>query len=513
MRSKTPLLVVTTTAIAAATTTSLASFNNLILISAATAFQFQSSASKSIAMTPMATTIIRPAVAHESCSILLGAKVFRTTSCINNRSNTKLNQYHRGNMHMHMHGQQQQQQQQQQRRCNYSTTTTSLFSSPKFSLFGSVKDGYYDNINNDEIGLDKLLQKAASVRSKWTTKTTATTATTAHSSSPSSSWSSSSLSALINTIGGNDDYCKSNLFFSSSYDASEKTAEFDNSDNNQNQNKSIRGFSNWIIPGKIMVGQYPGRVPEQTTPTIEDTRKHIRNVLFANDIDNNQNNYNNNNNTTICFVSLQSELPPQDDKETWNKNNGEIYLNDDPESMNRKQWPNPFSHYLSEIELVIKQNNDYDEDDETEDEGITTITKQLPPSQVQYIHHPIEDLSVPSNSKNLRLLLWKILNVLDSNHENMVYIHCWGGRGRAGLTACCLLTLLSFANNTDTDTDTDTDDTVNVEMIFDIVQEGYDSRLGSCDMPIGLQRSPQTESQRTFVRKFFEQVVVQKQAS
>ena len=52
-------------------------------------------------------------------------------------------------------------------------------------------------------------------------------------------------------------------------------------------------------------------------------------------------------------------------------------------------------------------------------------------------------------------------------------------------------------------------------MIFDIVQEGYDSRLGSCEMPIGLQRSPQTESQRIFVRKFFEQVrtTVHKQAS
>ena len=491
MRSKTALLMSTTTAVAVGATTSLITFNNN-LIAGATAFQFQSSATSA-----------------------------RTSSTLRNPGRKLLQQQNQQNYYRY-----------------YSTTrTSSLFSSNKFSLFGSVKDGYYDNINNDEIGIDKLLQKATSVRSKWK-KTTSTTTTAP----------SSSLSALINNTGGNNDY-KSNLFFSSSYDASEKTSQNSNNkmkEKENKKNKSIRGFSNWIIPGKIMVGQYPGTVPEQTTPTIEETREHIRNILIApssfhaeNNNNNHQNqNQNNSNTTTICFVSLQSELPSQDDKETWNRNNGKIYLkNDDDDlksstSSSRKQqeWPNPFSHYLPEIESVMisqKNNNDDDDDDDDDDEPDKAVTKQRrrprPLPQVQYIHHPIEDLSVPSNSKDLRLLLWKILNVLDSNHENMVYIHCWGGRGRAGLTACCLLTLLAFAdNNNSTITDDDTvvvnDDggtVLNVEMIFDIVQEGYDSRLGSCEMPIGLQKSPQTESQRIFVRKFFKQVsnTVHKQAS
>ncbi|OEU23271.1 hypothetical protein FRACYDRAFT_233443 [Fragilariopsis cylindrus CCMP1102] len=479
MRSKITLLMKTTTAVAVGAATSLTTFNNLI--ADATAFQFQFQSSASSARTTSSTIIRNPG-----------------------RQQRKLLQ----------------QQNQQNYYRYYSTTsiTSSLFSSNKFSLFGSVKDGYYDNINNDEIGFDKLLQKATSVRSKWK-KTT-----TSHSSSSSSPSSSSSLSFLLENTGGNNDY-KSNLFFSSSYDASEKTTrkniECDNKKENR-KNKSIRGFSNWIIPGKIMVGQYPGTVPEQTTPTIEETREHIRNILIAPSSFNNKNeNKNNGNTTTICFVSLQSELPPQDDKETWNRNNGKIYLKNDDDlestssSRQQQEWPNPFSHYLPEIESVIisQNNNDDNESDKAVTEKITRPRQPLPLPQVQYIHHPIEDLSVPSNSKDLRLLLWKILNVLDSNHENMVYIHCWGGRGRAGLTACCLLTLLAFAdNNNSTITDDDTvvvnDDggTVNVEMIFDIVQEGYDSRLGSCQMPIGLQRSPQTESQRIFVRKFFEQV-------
>ena len=492
MRSKTALLMSTTTAVAVGATTSLTTFNNLI--AGATAFQFQSSATSA-----------------------------RTSSSTIRNPGRKRHQ--------------QQNQQNYYRYYSTTSTTSSLFSSNKFSLFGSVKDGYYDNINNDEIGLDKLLQKATSVRSKWKKTTTSHSSS---SSSPSSS-SSSSLSFLLKNTGGSNDY-KSNLFFPSSYDASEKTTrnniECDNKKENK-KNKSRRGFSNWIIPGKIMVGQYPGTVPEQTTPTIEETREHIRNILIApssfhaENNNNNHQNQNNSNTTTICFVSLQSELPPQDDKETWNRNNGKIYLkNDDDDlksstssSRQQQEWPNPFSHYLPEIESVMISQNNNDNDDEpdkTVTEQITRPRPQLLP-QVQYIHHPIEDLSVPSNSKDLRLLLWKILNVLDSNHENMVYIHCWGGRGRAGLTACCLLTLLAFAdNNNSTITDDDTvvvnDDggtVLNVEMIFDIVQEGYDSRLGSCEMPIGLQRSPQTESQRIFVRKFFEQVsnTVHNQAS
>ena len=48
------------------------------------------------------------------------------------------------------------------------------------SLFESMRNGYYRNTNSDEIGLDNLLEKAASVRSKWGagTGTSLTTTTT-----------------------------------------------------------------------------------------------------------------------------------------------------------------------------------------------------------------------------------------------------------------------------------------------------------------------------------------------
>jgi len=225
-----------------------------------------------------------------------------------------------------------------------------------------------------------------------------------------------------------------------------------------------------------MVGQYPGRVPETGTPTEDEVKSHLGKILFSIQGERPKT-------KDVCFASLQSELPPQDDYESWSSYKGEIYLAD---LESRKEWPNPFSHYAPTVESVL------------EDQGSAS-----PTVSVSYIHHPIQDLSVPSNSKNLKLLLWKLLNVLDSdeNTESMVYVHCWGGRGRAGLTACCMLTLLEFAGY-----DGDADKIKDVQTIFDVVQTGYASRLGSENMPLALSRSPQTESQRTFVKKFYSEV-------
>jgi len=310
------------------------------------------------------------------------------------------------------------------------------------SLFESMRTGYYRNTNSDEISLEKLLEKAASVQSK------------------------------VGPIALDELNHGSRLFFPSSYDAS---------CSKNNEEMTTRGFSNWIVPGNIMVGQYPGRVPETNTPTEEEVREHLKNVLFGvNSGDEASKIITTSIKREVCFVSLQSELPPQVDYDSWNKNNGEIYLGD-PSS--RKEWPNPFSHYATEVESVLS--------DETNTQQVS----------VRYIHHPIQDLSVPSNSKNLRLLLWKLLDFLDSGEttESMLYVHCWGGRGRAGLTACCLLTLLQFAGTTDRKV-------TDVQTIFDVVQTGYESRVGSENMPAALSRSPQTESQRAFVKKFYEEV-------
>jgi Cyclin-dependent kinase inhibitor 3 (CDKN3) len=211
----------------------------------------------------------------------------------------------------------------------------------------------------------------------------------------------------------------------------------------------MRGFCNWIIPGRIMVGQYPGENPEASGPTADDVQSHLTTTIRDAGVN--------------LFCSLQSEIPPQDDYESWNRGNGRIYLQD---TSSRRQFPKSFSHYAPLARSII--NGD----------------------ACQFLHWPIDDLSVPSNSKSLQTLLLKLLTAIEDD-DRSVYIHCWGGRGRAGLTACCLLSLLYPE--------------LDAMAILDLVQAGYDTRLGAKEMPLGLSKSPQTDSQRMFVREFIKE--------
>jgi hypothetical protein len=208
----------------------------------------------------------------------------------------------------------------------------------------------------------------------------------------------------------------------------------------------MRGFCNWIIPGWIMVGQYPGENPELSGPTADEVHSHLSKITQDAGVN--------------LFCSLQSEIPPQLDYNAWNRVNGQVYLSD---IRDRKQFPRPFTHYAPLVRSI-------------------TIDERC-----QFLHWPIDDLSVPRDSQSLQTLLLKLLTAIDEDNRR-VYIHCWGGRGRAGLTAGCLLSLI-FPE-------------LDATTILDLVQAGYDTRLGAEEMPYGLSKSPQTDSQRQFVRDF-----------
>ena len=60
----------------------------------------------------------------------------------------------------------------------------------------------------------------------------------------------------------------------------------------------------------------------------------------------------------------------------------------------------------------------------TEEDIITTV------------HVPIVDLSIPDIDQ-LKDALTEMEERLKDGEK--IYVHCWGGRGRAGLVACCLL--------------------------------------------------------------------------
>ena len=90
----------------------------------------------------------------------------------------------------------------------------------------------------------------------------------------------------------------------------------------------VRGFCNWIVPGIIMVGQYPGQNPEANGPTEAEAADHIRSVVADAGI--------------RTFCCLQSEVPAQDDDGAWKKTEtggGGIYL----DGYARAMWPQPFT--------------------------------------------------------------------------------------------------------------------------------------------------------------------------
>ncbi|CAJ1964973.1 unnamed protein product [Cylindrotheca closterium] len=211
-------------------------------------------------------------------------------------------------------------------------------------------------------------------------------------------------------------------------------------------NMGMRGMCNWIIPNKLMVGQYPGQSPEPFAPNARDVDNHIKSVVTQAGVN--------------LFCSLQSEIPPQDDY-AWVFNGGEIYF---PDPYVRREFPRPFKHYAP---MVKSYNPD-----------------------CLFLHAPIDDCDVPKTESALTDLLLELLEAIDKD-DRCVYVHCWGGRGRAGLVGACMLSLI-FPERDAND-------------ILELVQFGYSTRAGAKNMPPGLQQSPQTESQREFVRMFVDQ--------
>ena len=107
----------------------------------------------------------------------------------------------------------------------------------------------------------------------------------------------------------------------------------------------------------------------------------------------------------------------------------------------RARWPARFVRYAADADAIAAETG-----------GAT-----------RYLHCAIEDLSVPRMAELLSLL-----DQLLSHYEQggqAVYVHCWGGRGRAGLVGACLLALLHPG--------------LDAAAVLDAVQRAYDSRSGA----------------------------------
>ena len=76
------------------------------------------------------------------------------------------------------------------------------------------------------------------------------------------------------------------FFYPSSYikqDRNEKLKLSDRlDDEDADSNNRLRGFCNWLIPNRIMIGQYPGQTPEKDGPIDEEIENKIKDFFKAN---------------------------------------------------------------------------------------------------------------------------------------------------------------------------------------------------------------------------------------
>lgn len=183
---------------------------------------------------------------------------------------------------------------------------------------------------------------------------------------------------------------------------------------------SFSHYSNWVIPGHLMVGRYPYIEPglRYQCDTHEKGVAQLKTILSTG---------------IRTFVCLQDELPDQ-----------------------RLMYGTPLDGFYPYVQTV----------------------ESLAGQRVDALYFPIVDLSIP-DADILNVFLTELEERLRNGER--VYMHCWGGRGRAGLVAACLLS-----------------------KAFKISAEESLERIGRAYMTRndGGYRSPQTIEQVEFVKRF-----------
>ncbi|GLC38184.1 hypothetical protein PLESTB_001090400 [Pleodorina starrii] len=211
-------------------------------------------------------------------------------------------------------------------------------------------------------------------------------------------------------------------------------------------------FANWLIPGNVLLGRYPYVEPSRCLRR-EQGEQQLQRILDTG---------------VTTFVSLQAELPPQE-KMTLAGKNG-------------------FLPYKATADLIRSAINGPPPMEIVEGLRNPMLDKFLParkrhgvsynPVELQFVHFPIVDLGLPNGSE-LPSLIRDLERRLAAGEK--LYIHCWGGRGRAGTVGACLLAQLY--------------DLPAAECL-ERIQRAFDTRQD------GGRRSPETEEQVAFVEEY-----------
>ena len=191
--------------------------------------------------------------------------------------------------------------------------------------------------------------------------------------------------------------------------------------------------ANWLVPGHVLLGRYPGSCPSRPIEG-ETQRARVEQIREK----------------ATTFVCLQDELPPQDALASWPPEGVGAQSGNAPEPQSAKFIP----YYA--------------------DAG---------GEEASFVHFGIVDRSVAASLEALDAAVLDLAKRVLGGER--LYIHCWGGRGRTGLVAACLLGAL-YPELLDAD-----EALARVQAYYQLREEG------------GKGTSPETEEQSQQVRDWF----------
>ncbi|KAG2484751.1 hypothetical protein HYH03_016498 [Edaphochlamys debaryana] len=224
-------------------------------------------------------------------------------------------------------------------------------------------------------------------------------------------------------------------------------------DGSYETNVAFTEFANWLIPGTLMVGRYPYVEPSRCTRR-ELGEQQLERILETG---------------VTTFVSLQAEVPAQEEMKLSGKSG--------------------FLPYKATADLIRASLNGPPPMAIVEGLRNPMLDKYLParkrpeqqpyhPIELEFCHCPIEDLGLPEKGPLATLIADLEQRILAGEK---LYVHCWGGRGRAGTVGACLLAHMYG---------------LSAEEVLERVQRSFDTRQD------GGRRSPETDEQLEFVRAY-----------
>jgi len=161
------------------------------------------------------------------------------------------------------------------------------------------------------------------------------------------------------------------------------------------------GDSHWVIPGHLMQGRHPG-TSNNDDDSSSSMAARIDAILK--------------NGKCTTFACLQAEVDPREYVPLSNEM--------DLTTLGGSElWKSDSASFASYSEDAVR------------------IAKEMDTNTPQFVHYGIVDMNTAVSLESLIDVVLHLADRIRNKHE-VIYMHCWGGKGRAGLVSACLLGVL-----------------------------------------------------------------------